>query len=316
MENQSVMVQINRIFICLVLLLSCIVGTVTAKSPIKLTVATYNIRYANQEDSIAGNGWGRRCPVICDLINFQGIDIFGAQEVLVNQLHDMIKELDGYSYIGVGRDDGKEKGEYSPIFYKTAKFKLLNSGHFWLSSNTTYPNKGWDAGCIRICTWGHFEDRQTKWRFWYFNLHMDNAGVVARSESAKLVVSKIRDLCKKESTILTGDFNVDQNDGIYIIFTNSGILKDTYVYAKHRFAENGTFNDFNAEMKTDSRIDHIFVSPFFTVKNYAVLTDCYWSTAQESSNTQKSDSVFKEIKYQRRLPSDHYPVVARVEHNY
>jgi len=278
-----------------------------------LNVGSYNIRNQNDDDVHNGNGWQQRCPVICDMINFEAPDLFGSQEVLVGQLHDMLKGLDGYSYIGVGRDDGKEAGEYSPIFYKTAKFKLLGSSHFWLAENTTRPNKGWDAACIRICTWGHFEDRKTKWHFWYFNLHMDHMGIVARRESAKLVVSKIRELCKGAPVVLTGDFNVDQKNEIYTIFTTSGILRDSYVYAKHRFAENGTFNDFNSDIKTDSRIDHIFVSPSFKVNNYAVLTNCYWTPVD--GGAQKSAAAPKEInlcRYQRRTPSDHYPIMARI----
>lgn len=295
--------------ISLIVLLLCVTLGIDAKVPVKYTVATYNVRYANHGDSINGNGWGHRCQVICDMLNFEDVDILGCQEVLVNQLHDMLKGLDGYSYIGVGRDDGKERGEYSPIFYKTAKFKLLNSGHFWLSPHTNYPNRGWDAECNRICTWGYFEDIQSKSTFWYFNLHMDDAGVIARRESAKLVISKIREKCKNVPFILTGDFNVDQTDEIYTIFKKSGILKDSYVCAKHRFAENGTFNDFNSEIKTDSRIDHIFVSPSFNVNGYAILTNCYWTPVKGNINEQKGAN---EIKYQRRTPSDHYPVVVHL----
>lgn len=260
-----------------------------------LRVGTYNIRNQNNSDVKNGNGWKQRCPVICDMINFEGLDLFGSQEVLVGQLHDMLKGLDGYSYVGVGRDDGKEAGEYSPIFYKTTEFKLLSSGHFWLSEDPTRPQKGWDAACIRICTWGCFQDFRTKWNFWYFNLHMDHVGVTARRESAKLVVAKIREFCKNDPFILTGDFNVDQNNEIFNIFTSSGILRDSYVNARHRFAETGTFNDFNPDLKTDSRIDHIFVSPHFAVNNYGILTNCYWApvagdSAQKSGATSEKNN--------------------------
>ena len=189
----------------------------------ELTVATYNIRNANKGDAERGNGWERRCPWVCGLIEFQGFDIFGSQEVLDGQLHDMLAQLPGYAYIGVGRDDGKAKGEYSPIFYKKERFRLLDEGHFWLSEVTDRPNKGWDAALPRICTWGHFLDRQTRRRFWFFNLHMDHVGVRAREESAKLVVAKIREMCgPREFVILTGDFNVDQNNPIYTTFTTRG----------------------------------------------------------------------------------------------
>lgn len=285
----------KRLGLFFVMLCLCLVG----KSQ-TLKIGTYNIRQQNESDVKAGNGWQRRCPVICDLLNFEDLDLLGCEEVFVEQLHDLLKGLNGYSYIGVGRDDGKEAGEYSPIFYKASKFKLLDSGHFWLAPDPTRPALGWDAACIRICTWGHFQDRQTNFRFWYFNLHMDHKGVMARRESAKLVISKIRKTCRHDPVILSGDFNVDQHDEIYKIFSNSGILKDTYMSAKHRFAETGTFNNFQSDIKTNSRIDHIFVSPFFRVDNYGILTDCYWTKDTNLEN------------YQRRTLSDHYPVVVRI----
>ena len=148
----------------------------------ELTVATYNIRNANKGDAERGNGWERRCPWVCGLIEFQGFDIFGSQEVLDGQLHDMLAQLPGYAYIGVGRDDGKAKGEYSPIFYKKERFRLLDEGHFWLSEVTDRPNKGWDAALPRICTWGHFLDRQhaapknaAKNTFFILSLHLNQS---------------------------------------------------------------------------------------------------------------------------------------------
>lgn len=281
-----------------------------------LFVGTYNIRNQNDYDVKNGNGWKQRCPVICDMINFESPDIFGSQEVLVAQLHDMLAGLDNYGYVGVGRDDGKEAGEYSPIFYKKSKLQLLKNGNFWLSETPDKAgSKGWDAACIRVCSWGCFKDRKTGFTFYYFNLHMDHIGVVARREAAKLVVSKIRSMAKGLPVVLTGDFNVDQKNEIFQIFSTSGVLKDTYTAARHRFFENGTFNNFESDMKTDSRIDHIFVSPNFTVNNYGVLTNSYWTETAQSVESKKGHDAPSEIdmhQYQRRNPSDHYPVMARI----
>jgi endonuclease/exonuclease/phosphatase family metal-dependent hydrolase len=281
-----------------------------------LFVASYNIRYQNSDDSIAGNAWGKRCPVICDMINFESPDIFGSQEVLNSPLHDMLSLLPDYSYIGVGRDDGKLAGEYSPIFYKRDKFDLLNSGTFWLSPTPlAVGSKGWDAALPRICTWGNFRDKETKLNFWFFNLHMDHIGVVARRESAKLVLATIKRMCKDAPVILTGDFNVDQNDEIYSILINSGILKDSYVEAKYRFAENGTFNSFMVDKKTDSRIDHVFVSSQFHVQRYGILTYTYWNSSADSSHPIKgkdSPQFINLYKHSQHLPSDHYPVMVHL----
>ncbi len=285
-----------------------------------LYVGTYNIRLKNTGDSIQGDGWKRRCPIICDMINFEAPDIFGSQEVLYPQLQDMLAALDSYDYIGVGRDDGKTAGEYSPIFYNKSTLDLLKSGTFWLSETPSIAGlKGWDAAFPRVCTWGQFTVKNGGYRFWYFNLHMDHIGVVARQEAAKLVVAKIKEMCNGAPVILTGDFNVDQNNIIFKTFTDSGILKDTFQAAKHRFITNGTFKSFKSDRYTDSRIDHIFVSPEFAVQGYGVLTNSYWTPNEESINKEQGKDAPKEIKlskYQRRNPSDHYPVMVKLNYFY
>lgn len=268
----------------------------------ELTVGSYNIRYSNRDDSICGNGWQQRCPVMCAQIKWERPDIFGTQEVLHRQLMDLEAGLGTYKWIGVGRDDGREKGEYAAIFYNPARIELIEEGHFWLNETPDRPAKGWDAACVRICTWGHFRDRSTQKEFYFLNLHMDHVGVTARSESAKLVMQRITQMTHggKELAVLTGDFNVSQTDELYTLFTQSGILKDCYTHAATRFAENGTFNSFKSHKYTTDRIDHIFVTPTTSVESYATLTDSYW--------TQESDGSMA-----RRNFSDHYPVFARIK---
>ena len=283
----------------------------------QMLVGSYNIRYKNSGDSINGNLWPKRCQVMCDQVNFMSPDIFGAQEVLHGQLTDMLSCLDGYDYIGVGRDDGAAAGEYAAIFYRTDRLRLLDYGNFWLSESPDTPGLGWDAACVRICTWGRFAGQTATddEAFYFFNTHMDHVGVIARREAAKLIVSKIREIAQGAPVILTGDFNVDQNDEIYVIFTESGILKVSYLATRQRFAENGTFNSFNPDLYTESRIDHIFVSPETDVYSYGVLTDGYWQPNIESSDTIKGHDAPQQInfsKYTRRLPSDHYPVFIRI----
>ena len=280
-----------------------------------LFVGTYNIRYLNNDDQKSGNVWQRRCQVICDQINFEQPDIFGTQEVLAVQLRDMLARLDNYDYVGVGRDDGKEAGEFSAIIYKKDKVKLLDKGNFWLSETPEKPGLGWDAACVRICSWGKFKDLKTKKSFFYFNLHLDHVGIVARREAAKLVVSKIKEIAKGQPVILTGDFNVDQRDEIYTIFTNSGILKDTFTSTRLRFVENCSWQGFNPFVTTDNRIDHIFVSPKFDVDSYGVLQNFYW-TSEPDPNI-NYEGYYTPEGYQRstlRLASDHYPVFARISY--
>lgn len=282
----------RKLFIVLAL---CGVSILNAQ---QLNVASYNVRNSNPNDAKAGNGWEQRCPVLTQLITFHDFDIFGAQEVKHNQLEDMLNALPQYSYIGVGRDDGKTKGEYAPIFYRKDKFKLLKSGNFWLSEDTSKPNKGWDAAYTRICTWGEFKDITGKFRFWFFNLHMDHIGVVARRESAKLVISKIKEMCGKDPVILTGDFNVDQTSESYQVLHESGILSDSYEVTQLRYATNGTCAGWNPNTYTPNRIDHIFVTKNFIVEKYGVLTDTYRIKNEATG------------MYEARIPSDHFPVKA------
>ena len=284
----------------------------------QMLVGSYNIRYKNSGDSVKGNVWEKRCQVICDQVNFMSPDIFGTQEVLHGQLLDMLDRLDGYDYIGVGRDDGAKAGEYAAVLYKTDRLRLLDQGNFWLSETPDRPGLGWDAACVRVCSWGKFA-RQTASddeAFYFFNLHMDHVGVTARREGAKLVVRKISEIAQGAPVIVTGDFNVDQTDEIYSIFTQSGLLVDSYNAARLRFAENGTFNSFNPDLYTESRIDHIFVSPGSHVDAYGVLTNGYWQPDEVSpAATIKGHDAPQEIdfaRYIRRVPSDHYPVFVRL----
>ena len=231
----------------------------------------------------------------------------------------MQQGLDGYDYIGIGRDDGERGGEHEAIFYKKDQLTLLDSGNFWLSETPEKPGLGWDAACIRICTWGKFQvnakKKKDRTTFYFFNLHMDHVGVVARREAAKLVVARIQEIANDARVILTGDFNVDQTNEIYNIFTDSGLLKDSYETARIRFAENGTFNAFKTEYFTTSRIDHVFVSPAITVEAYGVLTNSYWTKNQISDEALKASDAPQEIWFSnttRRNPSDHYPVFVKI----
>lgn len=281
----------------------------------EMNVATYNLRLSNHGDSVRGDGWGQRAPYVAKLIQYHDFDIFGTQEGKHHQLEDLKTMMPEFDYIGVGRDDGAQGGEYAAIFYKPERFELLDSGNFWLSTDTTKPNLGWDAACIRVCTWGKFRDRETDNVFVYFNLHMDHVGVVARAESAKLILQKIKEFPEKLPVMLSGDFNVDQNNESYLLLQNSGVMADAYTTADLVYANNGTFNDFETDCFTDERIDHIFLSPEFKVKKYGVLTDTYRAPLEEETEAVTSPNFPKEVslkKYKAHNPSDHYPVAIKV----
>ncbi|HYG39789.1 MAG TPA: endonuclease/exonuclease/phosphatase family protein [Cytophagales bacterium] len=249
-----------------------------------LRIATYNVRYDNPQDSL--DSWKYRLNPMKDLILYHDFDIFSTQEGLHHQLVDLEEKLQKFAYYGVGRNDGKEDGEFAAIFYKKDKFQVLKKGTFWLSETPDKPSRGWDAALPRVCTWIELKDASGK-NFFVFNAHFDHKGVQARKESIKLVLAKIKEIAGKTPVILTGDFNFNQKDDNYALVLDSNYLKDAYQLASIRYAPTGTFNGFNINTKGEDRIDHIFVSPHFIVKKYGILTD----------------------SYQGRFPSDHFPVV-------
>ena len=147
----------------ILLILAMAFAAMSAMAQAPFTVGSYNIRYENTGDAERGNAWDVRSKAIFDLLEYESWDIFGAQEVLVDQLHDILDNVEGYDYIGVAREDGKEDGEFAPIFYRKDRMNCLDKGWFWISETPDVVGSiGWDADQTRICTWGYFEDDQTK----------------------------------------------------------------------------------------------------------------------------------------------------------
>ena len=186
----------------ILILFSCFF--VSAQTEIK--VMSYNIRLDVKSDG--ENQWEKRKDKVAGLMNYYEPDFIGGQEVQHHQLTYLLENLKGYNYIGVGRDDGKEAGEYSCIFYKKDKFNVLQQSTFWLSPTPDTVSKGWDAAIVRVCTYGLFKNKKTKQLFWVFNTHFDHVGKVARLESAKLIIKKMQELNTKNYPIIfSGDFN-------------------------------------------------------------------------------------------------------------
>jgi len=280
-----------------------------------LRVASYNIRYASSADYNHGDGWNQRKDVLCSFLGYEDFDVFGAQEVTWPQLQDMLSALSQYGYVGVGRDDGDRGGEFCPVFYNKERFELLDSGTFWLSETPDKPAKGWDAACVRICTWAHLLDSQSKKDVWFFNTHLDHIGVVAREEGAKLILSKIRSIAGEGvKAVVTGDFNVDQSNPVYSTVISDGLLKDCAVCADKKFIPSGTISDWKVGNYTESHIDHIFVSSGNAdVRKFAVLTFHYWNSETiEQSKLGDFPSEVQSVKRSVHTTSDHYPIAAEI----
>lgn len=305
----------HLLIVLFVLLSNVSLKASTDSSVAEFNVATYNLRQNNESDSINGNAWSQRCPVITQLIRFHEFHIIGTQEGFKSQLEDLKKLLPGYEYIGVAREDGKENGEHSAIFYDTSMFDLIDHGDFWLSETPDKPGLGWDAACTRICSWGKFRHKTSGKVFQIFNLHMDHVGRKARTESVYLVWKKIKETGMNIPTFLTGDFNVDQNDVLYEVLSASDFMTDSYKKAGFVYALNGTFNNYKTDGFTESRIDHIFVSDNIEVEKYGVLTDSYRTPSSDNTEYETHDAP-RELHlnaYKSRVPSDHYPVKIKVK---
>jgi endonuclease/exonuclease/phosphatase family metal-dependent hydrolase len=253
-----------------------------------LKLATYNLRLDLAQDG--ANAWPARRGLVIDLVRYHDFDVFATQEALPGQVADL-GAMREYGHVGAGRDDGKDKGEHSAIFYKRERFELLHNGDFWLSETPDRPGLGWDATCCnRIASWAELRDKANGQRFFFFSTHFDHQGEVARRESAKLMLRKIRAIAGDAPVICAGDFN--STPDTEQVRTMQTMLADARrISATAPYGPEGTFNDFHIDSPLDRRIDYIFVSPQVKVRKYAALTD--------SRNG--------------RFPSDHLPVVVQAD---
>jgi endonuclease/exonuclease/phosphatase family metal-dependent hydrolase len=273
-----------RIVLCCLLLPAYVAS---ARAEVIVNAATYNLRYDTPQDGI--NAWPHRREAVKALIRYHELDVFGTQEGLADQIADLA-EMNEYAHVGVGRDDGKHAGEHSAIFYLKSRFSALQHGDFWLSQTPDRPSMGWDAKCCkRLVSWVQLRDRPSGKTFFMFSAHFDHEGIVARRESAKLLVRKIADLAADDPVICVGDFNATPQ--AEPIATMRTALRDAYeISIAPPYGPVGTFHGFRPDSPLTDRIDYIFVSPNVKVLRYAALTD----------------------SIDRRYPSDHFPVVARL----
>ena len=274
-----------------ILLGACTInGKVNKDAKCRMQVATFNLRMDTPYDSL--DAWPNRKEMVKSLVRFHDFDIFGTQEGFKHQL-DGILELGNYAYIGAGRDDGQEAGEHSAIFYKKERFEVLEKGDFWFSETPDVPGKGWDATCCnRICSWGKFKDLESGKVFYFFNSHYDHQGVVARRESSKLLLKKIKEIAGEKAIVFaTGDFNAVPTDEPITILAADGLLKDSYEMTQEPpYGTVGTFSSFHLDAPMKNRIDYVWVTDGIEVEKYGVLNEQQYG----------------------HFPSDHFPVMLKV----
>ena len=271
-------------------LLLCLMCLSTLASPAKIPssdevkVISYNIRFANKKDG--ANIWQNRAKASPAMIKDYAPDVFGVQEALAEQLEYMDVKLPQYSYVGVGREDGKKKGETMAIFYNTRTVRLLDWGTYWLSETPEKPSRGWDADCKRTATWTLMEMKGSGKKFFYVNTHLDHRGDVAQQKGLELIVERIAAMNQEGlPMILTGDFNVMPDDPV-LDGLNAKMLD-----ARKTAIKTDSRATFNAWGKSASIIDYIYHSGFSECAEFETIVRQY-----------------KGVLY----ISDHYPIVSRL----
>lgn len=263
-----------------------LVSIVKAQKNQPINVMSYNIRLNTNADGI--NAWPNRKDNVKALVKFYDTDILCVQEALPEQFDALLENTD-FDVVGVGRDDGKRKGEFSAIYFNKNRFVKKDGGTFWLSLTPDVPSKGWDAALNRVCSWVKLYDKSNKKEFLVFNTHYDHIGVQARIESAKLIKQKIQEIAPKLPVVFTGDLNVTpETEAITTI--KSFLIDAKEISIEPPYGPTGTFNGFKWDSPLKDKIDYIFVNKAFKVQKFAVLSD----------------------SKDKRYYSDHLPVFAKL----
>jgi endonuclease/exonuclease/phosphatase family metal-dependent hydrolase len=252
-----------------------------------IKVMTYNIRFDNPDDGV--NQWSQRKQKVFDLLRTYNPDILGLQEALTHQIED-ITAANGYIFVGVGRDDGKKKGEYSPILFRKDRFEIVEQNTFWLSETPTKPgSKSWDAAITRVATWAIMKDKLTNRKFLVMNTHFDHIGAEARKNSAAMIKQKASDLAPDIPMIITGDLNTTRDEPPYQILTNNELIE----LIDPATAVEGTYCTFKVNSEPCRAIDYILLSNEWRADQYKVISD--------------NDGTY--------YPSDHLPVMITLSYS-
>ena len=274
-----------RFFITVVLIL--VVHSLSIGQTLK--VMTYNLRLDTPDDGV--NQWPKRTDKVVALITKYNPDIIGVQEALHHQLQDLLRLLPDYSYCGVGRDDGKEKGEYSAILFRNSRFGLLNTETHWLSETMDVAgSKSWDAAITRVFTTARFFDRDTKKEFVMVNTHFDHIGKIARAASSRLIKAYLAGMKaggSESPVIISGDFNSEPAEEPYLNMLDETHKNLILFDSRPASSTAGTYCGFKVGGMPCKTIDFIFHTKEWVARNYQVIAD--------------NDGTY--------YPSDHLPVL-------
>lgn len=258
-----------------------------------LAIMSFNIRYGTANDG--EDRWENRRQMLFALLRTENADLIGLQEALYGQIQEILAAVPGYAVAGVGRDDGMTRGEFSAILFRTSRFTLSDAGTFWFSDTPdVVASKSWGNTITRICSWARLIDRNGR-AFWHYNVHLDHQSQPSRERSTELLARRIAARSDRgEPAIVTGDLNVGESNPALTALVGSpsapGPFVDTFRVLYPELKEAGTFTGFDAARIAGDKIDYVFVP-----RGTEVLSAAIVRTATNG-----------------RLPSDHFPVTARV----
>ncbi len=281
--------------------LSLFAAPLSAAPDSTLSIMSFNIRYGSASDG--PNHWNLRKDMVFSVLEDQQPDVVGLQEALGFQIDLITAAVPGYTSIGVGRDDGKTKGEYSALLYRSNRLEVVKSNTFWLSETpNVVASMSWNTACTRICTWALFRDKRSERRFYVYNLHLDHRSQEARENGMKLVLERIGQRKTPAPVFVTGDFNAGETNPT---ITQIGNLTFTVLDAKRlkktvRLVDSfrqihpgakpvGTFNSWRGAA-TGQKIDYVFAMDHLNILSADILR----------------------MHRSGRYPSDHFPVVATI----
>ena len=248
----------------------------------KIRLMTFNVPKGNIPAE-GLNTWPNRAAAICKFLDEARPDLLGMQEPVVSELTDILSGIKGYTMIGVARDDGAQKGEYSPIIYRTDRFVVERSGTYWLSLTPDRVSKNWNSACNRIATWAIFRDKRTGARFLYTNTHLDHISSEARYNQMHVIKEHMRDILAAEGDIpafLTGDFNsvgTETSNPVTEAMNYLTPMKDAYKEAATRHGVSYTFPS------TQVKIDFIMITAGVSVSD-AWIHNSYYDNGQKISD--------------------------------
>jgi endonuclease/exonuclease/phosphatase family metal-dependent hydrolase len=263
-----------------------------ASDPTPTTLLTFNIRFGTANDG--PNRWEARRQMVIDVLERHDADVVGLQEALGFQIAEIRGVLPGYGLVGVGRDDGRVTGEWSPILYRLDRFAVAEAGTFWLSGTPERTASAtWGNSITRICTWARLVEHGTGRGVYVFNTHFDHVSQPSREESARLIAERIAGRRVDDPVVLMGDFNAGETNPAVVFLTadpDGPGLVDTFRVLHPNETEVGTFNGFR-DRRDGEKIDFVLVEP----------------------RTRVLGASIDRTRAEGRSPSDHEPVAATVD---